>query len=176
MLINVNYLNIFLFQPDKGQFKSFYQITFWVGNARVSAQHYSIRMGFDAFAYKGLETGCRTKACHVVKQNDVSPANSLVFLNEFIYSRCPHLQIIFNFQSMLNPYEPKGKFCRSHFSSYSLSVCLTAFPHWFPFDFTFRNGGPSCEAWRRCQGCGFSCGRCRCNFSGINLDGVCGKE
>ena len=43
-------------------------------------------MGFEPFVYKGLETGSRDIASHVVKQN----------------------KILFVFQSMLNPDEPEG--------------------------------------------------------------------
>lgn len=43
-------------------------------------------MGFEPFAYKGLETGSREIAAHVVRQN----------------------KIVFVFQSMLNPDKPKG--------------------------------------------------------------------
>ena len=43
-------------------------------------------MGFEPFVYKGLETGNRDIASHVVKQN----------------------KILFVFQSMLNPEEPEG--------------------------------------------------------------------
>lgn len=50
-----------------------------------AAAHYVARLGFEPFAYKGLETGSRQVAAHVVKQD----------------------KIIFEFQSMMNPGEPK---------------------------------------------------------------------
>lgn len=37
-----------------------------------AASYYSIRMGFKEIAYKGLETGSREYAAHVVQQNMVS--------------------------------------------------------------------------------------------------------
>ena len=52
-----------------------------------AASYYCTRMGFEPFAYKGLETGSRQLVAHAVKQN----------------------KIIFVFQSMLEPNIPKGK-------------------------------------------------------------------
>lgn len=66
---------------EKGEFKCFDHVTFWVGNAKQSAGFYCTHMGFEPFAYKGLETGERDVVSHVVKQGD----------------------IIFEFQSALNP-------------------------------------------------------------------------
>ncbi|XP_013413991.1 4-hydroxyphenylpyruvate dioxygenase [Lingula anatina] len=72
-------------KPDAGQFKSFDHVTFWVGNAKQAATFYCVRMGFEPFAYKGLETGSRQVVSHVVKQN----------------------KIVFVLQSPLNPYSPE---------------------------------------------------------------------
>ncbi len=47
-------------------------ITFWVGNAKQTASFYTSRFGFDYFAYKGLETGERSVASHVVKNAEGS--------------------------------------------------------------------------------------------------------
>ena len=42
-----------------------------------AAAHFCARLGFEPFGYRGLETGSRAIASHVVKQNDVSTrANS----------------------------------------------------------------------------------------------------
>ncbi|KAJ8043271.1 4-hydroxyphenylpyruvate dioxygenase [Holothuria leucospilota] len=68
-------------KPESGRFLSFHHITFWVGNAKQAASFYSVRMGFEPFAYKGLETGSRQVVSHVVRQN----------------------KIVFEFQSALNP-------------------------------------------------------------------------
>lgn len=45
-------------------------VTFWVGNAKQAASFYTSRFGFEYFAYKGLETGERTIASHVVRNRD----------------------------------------------------------------------------------------------------------
>ncbi|KAK3595748.1 hypothetical protein CHS0354_025377 [Potamilus streckersoni] len=72
-------------KPESGRFVTFHHVTFWVGNAKQSAAHYCARLGFEPFAYKGLETGSRKVAAHVIKQN----------------------QILFEFQSMIVPFEPE---------------------------------------------------------------------
>ncbi|XP_069617550.1 4-hydroxyphenylpyruvate dioxygenase isoform X2 [Ranitomeya imitator] len=66
---------------ERGRFLTFHHLTFWVGNARQAASFYCDKMGFEPFAYKGLETGSREVVSHVVKQN----------------------KILFIFQSPLNP-------------------------------------------------------------------------
>ncbi|KAK8754455.1 hypothetical protein OTU49_016339, partial [Cherax quadricarinatus] len=68
-------------KPDSGKFLHFDYITFWVGNAKQAASYYTTRLGFEPYAYKGLETGSREVCCHVVKQN----------------------KIVFTFASALNP-------------------------------------------------------------------------
>jgi len=57
-------------KPDRGRFLRFDHIEWWVGNAKQAASYYCARMGFTPFAFKGLETGHRTVACHVVKARD----------------------------------------------------------------------------------------------------------
>lgn len=47
-------------------------ITFWVGNARQAAAYYTSRFGFEYYAYKGLETGQRSVASHVIRNNEGS--------------------------------------------------------------------------------------------------------
>ncbi|KAJ8981730.1 hypothetical protein NQ317_008991, partial [Molorchus minor] len=47
----------------------FDHLTFYVGNAKQAASYYITRLGFQAVAYKGLETGSRTYAYHAVRQN-----------------------------------------------------------------------------------------------------------
>ncbi|XP_062887200.1 4-hydroxyphenylpyruvate dioxygenase isoform X3 [Mobula hypostoma] len=66
---------------EKGQYVRFHHITFWVGNAKQAASYYSTKLGFDVFAYKGLETGSREVVSHAIRQD----------------------KIIFVFQSALNP-------------------------------------------------------------------------
>lgn len=58
-------------KPEFGRFLNFHHLTFYVGNAKQAASFYITRMGFEPFAYKGLETGCRTYAAHAVKQNKI---------------------------------------------------------------------------------------------------------
>lgn len=54
----------------EGRVDSFDHVTFWVGNAKHSAIFYMTQFGFQPFAFRGLETGSRDLACHVVKLND----------------------------------------------------------------------------------------------------------
>lgn len=49
---------------------SFDHVTFWVGNAKHSAVFFMTQLGFKPYAFKGLESGSRNYACHVVKLND----------------------------------------------------------------------------------------------------------
>ncbi|XP_036614818.1 4-hydroxyphenylpyruvate dioxygenase [Trichosurus vulpecula] len=68
-------------KPARGRFLHFHSVTFWVGNAKQAASFYCNKMGFSPLAYRGLETGSREVASHVVKQG----------------------KIIFIFSSALNP-------------------------------------------------------------------------
>ncbi|XP_065054292.1 4-hydroxyphenylpyruvate dioxygenase-like [Rhopilema esculentum] len=58
-------------KPEVGKFLCFDHITFWVGNAKQAASYYCTRMGFEPYAYKGLETGSRQVCAHAVKQNKI---------------------------------------------------------------------------------------------------------
>ena len=42
-----------------------------VGNAKQAAAFYQDRYGFEPFAYKGLETGCRDRTCYALRQGKV---------------------------------------------------------------------------------------------------------
>ncbi|CAL7946872.1 unnamed protein product [Xylocopa violacea] len=80
-------------QPKGGKFLSFDHLTFWVGNAKQAASYYCTKLGFEPLAYRGLETGSRRVASHVIKQN----------------------QIIFVFQSAYEPdNEEMAKFLSRH--------------------------------------------------------------
>jgi 4-hydroxyphenylpyruvate dioxygenase len=57
--------------PDVGKFQCFDHLHFYVSNAMQAAAWYVLRMGFEYVAYKGLETGSREIATHVVRQNDI---------------------------------------------------------------------------------------------------------
>jgi 4-hydroxyphenylpyruvate dioxygenase len=54
--------------PD---FHGYDHITWYVGNAKQAASYYTTRLGFRTIAYKGLETGSRYIASHVVANGDV---------------------------------------------------------------------------------------------------------
>lgn len=59
-------------QPPAGvKYTGFDHIKFWVGNAKQAADWYVARFGFHAVAYKGLETGSRDYAHHVIQQNKI---------------------------------------------------------------------------------------------------------
>jgi len=50
---------------------NFDHVRFWVGNAKQTAAWYCIAFGFEPYAYRGLETGSRAVASHVVRQNKI---------------------------------------------------------------------------------------------------------
>jgi 4-hydroxyphenylpyruvate dioxygenase len=57
-------------RPTGGKFLGYDHLHFWVGNAKQAAGWYTSRFGFEFFAYKGLETGSRDVATHVVKNKE----------------------------------------------------------------------------------------------------------
>ncbi|KOX71401.1 4-hydroxyphenylpyruvate dioxygenase, partial [Melipona quadrifasciata] len=89
-------------KPLGGKFLHFDHLKFWVGNAKQAASYYCARLGFEPLAYRGLETGSRRVASHVVKQN----------------------QIIFVFESA---YEPNNEEMASHLSQHGDGVRDIAF-------------------------------------------------
>lgn len=52
-------------------FKSYHHATWYVSNAKQTAQYFIVTFGFKKIAYKGLETGCKGFAGHVVQNGDV---------------------------------------------------------------------------------------------------------
>lgn len=58
-------------RPEIGRFLGFDHVTFWVGNAKQAASFYTSRFGFEYLAYRGLETGERNIASHVISKNRV---------------------------------------------------------------------------------------------------------
>nr|KAF8425307.1 Glyoxalase/Bleomycin resistance protein/Dihydroxybiphenyl dioxygenase [Tirmania nivea] len=52
-------------------YRGYDHIHWLVGNAKQAASFYITNMGFKPLAYRGLETGHRTVASHVVRNNDV---------------------------------------------------------------------------------------------------------
>lgn len=75
----------------EGRVDSFDHVTFWVGNAKQSAVFYMTQFGFEPFAFRGLETGFREHACHVVKLNDM--------IIQFVSPCAPNNQELHNFLS-----------------------------------------------------------------------------
>lgn len=57
--------------PVPGGFGGYDHVTWYVGNAKQAASYYITRMGFKPLAYKGLETGNRAVAAHVIENGDV---------------------------------------------------------------------------------------------------------
>ncbi|KAK9320855.1 Glyoxalase/Bleomycin resistance protein/Dihydroxybiphenyl dioxygenase [Lipomyces orientalis] len=53
-------------------YRAYDHITWYVGNAKQVASYYVTRMGFRPLAYKGLETGSRAIASHVVANGRVT--------------------------------------------------------------------------------------------------------
>lgn len=64
-------------------------VEFYVGNAKQSAHYYKTAFGFQSYAYKGLETGCREYASYVLAQDKIrivltTPLNSKSPINEHL--------------------------------------------------------------------------------------------
>jgi 4-hydroxyphenylpyruvate dioxygenase len=53
-------------------YKGYDNVHWYVGNAKQAAAYYVTRMGFTRVAYRGLETGSRTVASHVVRNGDIT--------------------------------------------------------------------------------------------------------
>ncbi|KAK5010991.1 hypothetical protein LTR28_006464 [Elasticomyces elasticus] len=53
------------------EYRGYDHVTWYVGNAKQAASFYVARMGFKPIAYKGLETGSRFIASHVVQNGGV---------------------------------------------------------------------------------------------------------
>jgi 4-hydroxyphenylpyruvate dioxygenase len=57
-------------------------LTFWVGNAKQAAAYYTSRFGFEYLAYRGLETGERGVASHVIRNHE-----GATFVFSSVYNR-----------------------------------------------------------------------------------------
>lgn len=73
-------------RPEVGKFDGFSHVVFYVGNAKMTSSFYTSRFGFEYLAYRGLESGERTIASHVVSNG----------------------KVIFEFQSAYNPEDGTG--------------------------------------------------------------------
>jgi len=69
-------------RPDGGKFSGFDHVHFYVSNAKQVATYYISRLGFEPLAYRGLETGSRKVATHVLKQGSILLAFSSSLLPE----------------------------------------------------------------------------------------------
>nr|NP_001104220.1 uncharacterized protein LOC100126650 [Xenopus laevis]AAI53802.1 LOC100126650 protein [Xenopus laevis] len=59
-------------KPEVGRYLAFDHITFYVGNAKQAAAYYATRFGFEPIGYRGLETGHRDVASHVVRSHNAT--------------------------------------------------------------------------------------------------------
>ncbi|KAF1997173.1 4-hydroxyphenylpyruvate dioxygenase [Amniculicola lignicola CBS 123094] len=57
---------------DLSAYRGYHHVHWYVGNAKQAAAFYVSRMGFERVAYKGLETGSRAIASHVVRNGSVT--------------------------------------------------------------------------------------------------------
>lgn len=57
---------------DISAYRGYHHVHWYVGNAKQAATFYVTRMGFERVAYRGLETGSRAIASHVVRNGDVT--------------------------------------------------------------------------------------------------------
>ncbi|EMD00512.1 hypothetical protein BAUCODRAFT_152993 [Baudoinia panamericana UAMH 10762] len=53
-------------------YQGYDNVHWYVGNAKQAAAYYTTRMGFKKIAYRGLETGSRVVASHVIRNGDVT--------------------------------------------------------------------------------------------------------
>ena len=59
-------------KPKLGSYQGYDNVHWYVGNAKQAAAFYITRMGFERIAYRGLETGSRVVASHVVRNGNVT--------------------------------------------------------------------------------------------------------
>lgn len=57
---------------DISSYRGYHHVHWYVGNAKQAAAFYVARMGFERVAYRGLETGSRAIASHVVRNGDIT--------------------------------------------------------------------------------------------------------
>lgn len=57
---------------DLSAYRGYHHVHWYVGNAKQAASFYVSRMGFERVAYRGLETGSRATASHVVRNGNVT--------------------------------------------------------------------------------------------------------
>lgn len=74
-------------------------VEFIVGNAKQAAHFYKTAFGFQSYAYKGLETGCKDYASYVVVQDKIkivltTPLNSKSPLNDHIVKHGDGVKVV----------------------------------------------------------------------------------
>ncbi|KAF2443637.1 4-hydroxyphenylpyruvate dioxygenase [Karstenula rhodostoma CBS 690.94] len=57
---------------DISAYRGYHHVHWYVGNAKQAASFYVTRMGFERVAYRGLETGSRSIASHVIRNGNVT--------------------------------------------------------------------------------------------------------
>ncbi|EAT91209.2 4-hydroxyphenylpyruvate dioxygenase [Parastagonospora nodorum] len=57
---------------DVSAYRGYHHVHWYVGNAKQAASFYVSRMGFERVAYRGLETGSRATASHVIRNGNVT--------------------------------------------------------------------------------------------------------
>lgn len=88
---------------DFASYRGYHHVHWYVGNAKQAASYYVSRMGFERVAYRGLETGSRTTASHVVRNGTVtfvltSPLRGLEQSNRFSAEEARQLKEIHDHQ------------------------------------------------------------------------------
>lgn len=74
-------------------------VEFYVGNAKQAAHFYKTAFGFQSYAYKGLETGCRDYASYVIAQDKIrivltTPLNSSSPINQHLAKHGDGVKVI----------------------------------------------------------------------------------
>ena len=74
-------------------------VELYVGNAKQAAHFYKTAFGFQSYAYKGLETGCREYASYVLKQDKIrlvltTPLNSKSPINQHLVKHGDGVKVI----------------------------------------------------------------------------------
>lgn len=59
-------------EKQPSTYRGYDNVHWYVGNAKQAAAFYITRMGFKRIAYRGLETGSRVVASHVVRNGEVT--------------------------------------------------------------------------------------------------------
>lgn len=74
-------------------------VEFYVGNAKQAAHYYKTAFGFQSYAYKGLETGCKDYASYVVVQDKIrlvftTPLSSKSPMNDHIVKHGDGVKVV----------------------------------------------------------------------------------